>query len=343
MKGKKRTESIVNVELYRRWGGAQVPGRSAVKKLVSVLLIVFVSGLALHAETSLRWSWYTQNEEISFFRYQEGGEEDDGWTVVDSSVTSVILPLTESSALYVQASTDGINWSPSGYASYTPSESSEATETAENSLPVTEPAEDTAPAAPESAELTSEPSAAEETVLSDGEEKHNSLRVGITPYSIAFYRFYNGYNTTSTRTKTNSVYGFSSSVEFNMPLSSWLSIYPELSCDIIVKKDTIIPGARNVYYIKAGIGFDYTHTFNTRYTLYTGLFGGAIAHINNSKASITPYFGARLGFEYALGEHFSLGAVSRVSLALFSARSEQLMDSLTILVNPVSVTLTYRF
>ena len=113
MKGKKRTESIVNVELYRRWGGAQLPGRSAVKKLVSVLLILLVSGLALHAETSLRWSWYTQDEEISFFRYQEGGEDDDGWTVIDSSVTSVILPLTESSTLYVQASTDGINWSPS--------------------------------------------------------------------------------------------------------------------------------------------------------------------------------------------------------------------------------------
>lgn len=128
-----------------------------------------------------------------------------------------------------------------------------------------------------------------------------------------------------------------------MPLSSWLSIYPELSYDIIVKKDTVIPGSRNVQYIKAGAGADFTFAVTEKSTVYIGLFGGAMIHINNKKASLTSYFGARVGYDYAIGEHFSFGAVSRVSFALFSGRSEALMNSMTILFDPLSITLAYRF
>ena len=124
---------------------------------------------------------------------------------------------------------------------------------------------------------------------------------------------------------------------------SWLSIYPELGSDIIVKKDTVIPGARLVHYFKAGAGVDFTFSITESNTLYSGLFGGAMVHINNRKASLTPYFGARFGYDYSFSGHFSLGAVSRVSFALFAGRSERLMDSMTILIDPVSVTLTYRF
>ena len=192
-------------------------------------------------------------------------------------------------------------------------------------------------------EDVSSEAAAEESLLSGDRGRHNSLRVGISPYSLALYRFYNGYNTTSTRTKTNSVYGFASSLEFDMPLSSWLSFYPELGCDLIIKKDTVIPGARLVQYYRAGAGVDFTFDITDNSSIYTGLFGGAMVHINNKKASLTPYFGARLGYDYSFNEHFSLGAVSRASFALFIGRSSKLMDSMTILIDPVSVTLTYRF
>jgi hypothetical protein len=322
MKGKKRTGINIIVELYRRWGGAELSSRCSMKKLVSVLLILLVSGLSLYAETTLRWSWHTQDERIEFFRYQLNGEDDDNWTVVDSSVRAVVLPTSDNNTLYVQASYDGVNWSVSGFKTYV---------FEENETPAEESIAETAEFLPE---------AAEEVSL---EKKHNSLRVGITPYSMAFYRFYNGYNTTSTRTKTNSVYGFAASLEFNMPLSSWLSIYPELGCDIIVKKDTIIPGARNVQYYKIGAGIDFIFDITDSSSIYAGLFGGAMAHINNKKASITPYFGARLGYDYSFSEHFSIGAAARVSFALFIGRSEHLMDSMTILVDPLGVTASYRF
>ena len=286
-----------------------------------------VSAVSLGAEDYVRFTWYGQDEAVSQYRWQTGAEDEEKWTVVDASVTSVTLPSSESTTLYVQASTDGVTWSPSGYAEYTASEEPLADDTVNTEVAETQP--DSAESAAESTE--------------ENERERFSFRFSLSPYTLALYRFYNGYSTSSTRTRTGSVYGASSNVELNVPLSSWLSIYPELSCDIIVKKDTIIPGARNVYYIKAGIGLDFTHTINTRYTLYTGLYGGAAAHINNRKVSITPYFGARLGFECTLGEHFSLGAVSRVSFALFSTRSESLMASMTVLIVPVSLTLTCRF
>ena len=298
-----------------------------------------VSAVSLGAEDYVRFTWYSQDEAVSQYRWQAGAEDEEKWTVVDASVTSVTLPSSESTVLYVQASTDGVTWSPSGYAVYTAIEeplSFDAADTeAVNSIEETEESQsyDTV--------NTGVVNSIEDT--EENERERFSFRFSLSPYTLALYRFYNGYSTSSTRTRTGSVYGASCNVELNVPLSSWLSIYPELGCDFVIKEDTIIPGARNVYYLRAGIGLDFTHTINTRYTLYTGLYGGAIAHINNKKASITPYFGARLGFEYELSEHFSLGAVSRVSFALFSTRSESLMASMTVLIVPVSLTLTCRF
>ena len=312
--------------------------------------MLLVASSSLFAGETVRWSWTSGDGNISFYRYQLDGEDDDGWTVVDSSVTSVVLP-REDSTLFVQASPDGVNWSASGIASFVvESEDTDSLlqDTETDHEDTNPPLEDTQSEPEESSvllleeELSSE-AAAEESPLPEDRRKHNSLRVAISPYSLALYRFYNGYNTTSRRTKTNSVYGFSCNVEFDMPLSSWLSFYPELGCDLIIKKDTVIPGARLVQYYKAGAGVDFTFSITEKNSLYTGLFGGAMVHINNKKASLTPYFGARLGYDYSFNEHFSLGAVSRVTFALFIGRSSKLMDSMTILIDPVSVTLTYRF
>ena len=275
----------------RLGGGTSLRALSR-KSFLLTALILLLALLPLGASDTIEWLWHSQDERVSYYRYQLNGEEEDKWTVVDSSVTSISLPL-EDSTLYVQASYDGVNWSESHSKTY----------------------------------------------IKEKFERRFSVRVSVTPYSSAFFHFYNGYNTNSTRTKTQSVYGFAFNAEVNVPLWSWLSIYPEFGYDLIVKEDTIIPGARLVQYYKLGAGLDFT--FDN--SIYIGLFGGVMAHINNKKASITPYFGARLGYDYKLGEHLSVGAVSRISFALFVGRSNNLMDSMTILLDPLGVTLTYRF
>ena len=131
-------------------------------------------------------------------------------------------------------------------------------------------------------------------------------------------------------------------MEFDVPLSSWLSIYPELSCDYIIKQDTIIPGARNVYYFSFGAGLDFTFNIAEKSSVYVGLSGGEMIHINNSKASFSPYFGLRVGYDYPLSSHFSLGVISRATLSIFPGRSENLMDSMTLIFAPIGVTLTYK-
>ena len=282
---------LKNKPVVHLGGGTSLRALSR-KSFLLIVLILLVSLFPLNAADTIEWLWNSQDERVSYYRYQLNGEAEGKWTVVDSSVTSISLPL-EDSTLYVQASYDGVNWSESHSKTY----------------------------------------------IKEKFERRFSVRVSVTPYSSAFFHFYNGYNTNSTRTKTQSVYGFAFNAEVNVPLLSWMSIYPEFGYDLIVKEDTIIPGARLVQYYKLGAGLDFT--FDN--SIYIGLFGGVMAHINNKKASITPYFGARLGYDYKLGEHLSVGAVSRVSFALFLGRSNNLMDSMTILLDPLGVTLTYRF
>lgn len=65
----------------------------------------------------LVWSWDNDDSVFSSFRYRRDGE--DGWTVVDGSVTSVTLSYHEGiNRLYLEGSTDGVSWSGSSIGTY---------------------------------------------------------------------------------------------------------------------------------------------------------------------------------------------------------------------------------
>ena len=92
MKGEKRTESILNVSFYRRWGGeTELSSALLPKRLVSILLVLVLTALSLSAQNNLKWSWHSPDERISSYRWQLDGEKENRWTVVESSVTSIIL------------------------------------------------------------------------------------------------------------------------------------------------------------------------------------------------------------------------------------------------------------
>lgn len=371
------------------------------KSWIFLVLILGISVLGLGAEEAVRWTWNSQDGKISWFRYQLNAQEEDGWTVVDASVTSVVLSvqdmlqsLPQSVAedsvsgegnasqdvvltLYVQSSYDGVLWSQSGCSTYVlkrgasvqseqsqsqPNQSAQPAQPTEGSTEnLTASNSKTTETGVESATSTSATSTTEAPFYPEF-----SARLAVGPYSVALYRFFNGYETASSKTKTDSKYACSVTAEFDFDILSWLRLYPEVGYSFVVKESTVIPGQRNVHYIKAGAGVDFTlraadgtgakarasssATANTTITsknntstsVYLGILGGVMGHINNNKASITPYFGARTGLDFKVSQHLYIGTMTRVTFALFVGRTSNLMNSMTVLVDPLSITLTYK-
>lgn len=136
------------------------------------------------------------------------------------------------------------------------------------------------------------------------------------------------------------IYGVSTSIELDWCPIDKIRIYPEIGYALALKIQTVIPKKRDVHYIKAGAGVDYLLNVSENTALYAGVLGGGMAHINNNKVTITPYFGTRVGFETKIAESLYLGAMVRVTGALLYT-DNTLTDSLTLLVDPASITLRY--
>ena len=82
--------------------------------LTAVLMILSVPLAA--AEMSVRWEWALDDPDVTMYRYQIGGEDPDGWTVLPQDTDSLEISGLDADSeytLYLQRSYDGINWSPS--------------------------------------------------------------------------------------------------------------------------------------------------------------------------------------------------------------------------------------
>ena len=85
------------------------------KLIVLAILLLFSMG-AIFALTGLvTWTWFENDPEVEYFRYQVDGEDDSEWTVVDWSVNEVtiLLDISVLHELHLQQSYDGENWSES--------------------------------------------------------------------------------------------------------------------------------------------------------------------------------------------------------------------------------------
>ena len=169
-----------------------------------------------------------------------------------------------------------------------------------------------------------------------------SLRINSSPYTLAAYSFYNGHSIEGAKDTLRSVYGCSFDMEADFTIYDKVRLYPEAGYTLSVKEETVIPGERNVHYVRLGGGLDLTLSLTDRISVYLGYAAGALFHINNNKANVTPYCSARLGMEYILTGHLTLGAFTRADLAYSNTRN-RLTDSVTVLFNPVSVSLSYMF
>lgn len=89
--------------------------------VLAVMLLAFVLPLVA-ASVTVTWNWSPSVSGVKYFRYQVGGEAEDGWTVVSSDVVSYSLTEADGSeeyTLYLQQSYDGKYWSPSATATST--------------------------------------------------------------------------------------------------------------------------------------------------------------------------------------------------------------------------------
>jgi len=92
---------------------------------LTLIMVLCTVGPLFAGEISIMWEWEKADEDVVAFRYQMDAQEADGWTVVDSSVTSYSIgPVDDTVAysLYLQQSYDGETWSESGQLTYDPVE-----------------------------------------------------------------------------------------------------------------------------------------------------------------------------------------------------------------------------
>lgn len=128
------------------------------RKFIAVLAaLILLPAFLFAVPVVVTWEWLLEDPMVTTFRYQIDGEEEEKWTVVDSSVTSYTergLDGTKSHTLYLQQSYDGVYFSGS------------ALSVAEPMFPVEEPTSVVA----EAPVMAEEPVvAAEEVVVAEAE------------------------------------------------------------------------------------------------------------------------------------------------------------------------------
>ncbi len=80
---------------------------------IVLLLSIFTIGAT---EIDITWNWKPTVDDVSWFRFQLNGEYPDNWTVVSGDITSFTgknLDANKSQTLYIQQSTDKLDWSKS--------------------------------------------------------------------------------------------------------------------------------------------------------------------------------------------------------------------------------------
>ena len=87
-----------------------------IKFIALLAALVLLPAVLFAVPVVVTWEWLLEDPMVTTFRYQVNGEDDDKWTVVDSSVTSHTergLDGTLAHTLYLQQSYDGIHFSDS--------------------------------------------------------------------------------------------------------------------------------------------------------------------------------------------------------------------------------------
>lgn len=86
------------------------------KKLLLCLALALICMASLFAvQAYVTWTWFENDSDVQFYRYQLDAQDDDGWTIVGNDVNEItlLLDVSQAHSLYLQQSYDGQIWSES--------------------------------------------------------------------------------------------------------------------------------------------------------------------------------------------------------------------------------------
>lgn len=172
-------------------------------------------------------------------------------------------------------------------------------------------------------------------------EKKISIRLTASPYSIGIYDFFNGHDIPDARYLTVTNYGLSADGEIGYQINSNILLYVGSGYGYQMKKETIIPDAFRVSYIKAYAGLDLRFLRTGKFSSSLGVFAGGMMGINAGVYNISSILGGRLRFDYHLNPHLSLGLQTRFTASYLPA-DDPLYKSMTYLIDPVTLSLDVR-
>lgn len=276
------------------------------KGLVFICLLL-LSGTLFAA--NVRWQWNDVN--ATYYRWQLNGTSEEEWTIVDGTVLytdTYGLDPNIINKFYIQSSNDGINWSKSVEEIWG-SEGTEFSETVEDSVNM--------------------------------KKSYFGVRVNLSPYSLAIYDFYNGHDIKDAKFLTMTNYSAALDTELFWK-SPWpFALHLDAGYTFALKSETVIPNAKDVHYVRLGGGLDCVLA-NKKLSFAFGVLGGELITFNANRWNPGSYLGGRLLLEFNLSDNLLLGCQSRVMVS-HQKTSDPLMSSLTWMVDPVALSITYRF
>ena len=283
--------------------------RSSVGRAVFVLVLMILPNLLFAA--NIRWQW--NDIGLDYYRWQLDGEAEDGWHVVkDSYLHADTFNLDPAVVhhFYLQASEDGVVWSESKVETWGG---------------IAEP-------------LMEEPDSFVDVPV---KKNRFGLRASLFPYSMAIFDFYNGHDIEGAKflTMTNYAAAFDAELFWKTP---WpLALHLDAGYSFALKTETILPKAMDVHYVRLGGGIDGVVS-NDELSFAFGVLGGELIAFNANHWNLGSYLGLRLLLEFNLSDHLLLGCESKLE-ASYQKATDPLMSSITWLVDPLALTITYRF
>lgn len=271
-----------------------------------LLISAFFTILLPAAAIDVEWRWNVDEDSSLYFRYQINGTEDDGWIPLERGASSVItpdIPSDEETVFCLQSSRDGVTWA--------------------------------------------EPACAVRTRDDIERERRDDSMISsvgfrqiMSPYSVSLIDFYNGHDIKGAKYLTSSVYGLSLDTEVSLALRERFSYFFSAGWTLTSRKDPVIPGSGTVNYVRLIAGNDLLFGAGSA-DIGIGAFAGAYFAFNADVWSASPAAGMRAFIEWPVTPTVSVGAMSRFSLTYHGAE-DPLMKSLTWIIDPISVTVTWR-
>lgn len=287
----------------------------------SILFSFLIAFPCILSAANVRWQW--NDIDAAYYRWQLDGESEDGWTVVDGNTLYADTYDLDPTLLYnfhIQSSPDGVSWSNASVETWGGFDEI-ATEEVDAAVDVSESMED-APAA-------------------KSRRNRFGVRAGLSPYSFVLYDFYKGHDIKDAKYLTMTNYSAALDTELFWKTPWPLALHLDAGYTLALKNETVIPNAVDVHYVRLGGGLDCVIA-NEKLSFAFGVHGGELITFNADHWNPGSYLGGRLLLEFKISDNLLFGCQSRVTVSHQKA-SDPLMSSLTWIVDPMALSVSYMF